>query len=152
MITCTRRLEFDAGHRVVGHETKCKHLHGHRYVVEITCALTIELTDTLGRVVDYGVIKERVGGWIDEHLDHGLILWDADRTLSVLRSLRVGGDEHQKIYLLHVNPTAENLAAHLLEKATELLPDDVTPIRVRVWETPNCYADAIDARHPAWLA
>ncbi|MEE8246777.1 MAG: 6-carboxytetrahydropterin synthase, partial [Alphaproteobacteria bacterium] len=35
--TVTRRLEIDAGHRVMTHGSKCRHLHGHRYVVEAVC-------------------------------------------------------------------------------------------------------------------
>ena len=32
----TRKLEFDAGHRVMNHESKCATCHGHRYVLEVT--------------------------------------------------------------------------------------------------------------------
>ncbi|MDP2056292.1 MAG: 6-carboxytetrahydropterin synthase, partial [Thiobacillus sp.] len=32
----TRRLEFDAGHRIPNHASQCRHLHGHRYALEIT--------------------------------------------------------------------------------------------------------------------
>jgi hypothetical protein len=32
----TRRLEFDAGHRIPDHASQCRHLHGHRYALEIT--------------------------------------------------------------------------------------------------------------------
>ena len=32
----TRRLEFDAGHRIPDHASQCRHLHGHRYVIEIS--------------------------------------------------------------------------------------------------------------------
>ena len=155
MITCTRSIEFDAGHRVVGHGSKCKHLHGHRYKVEITCAL-IAGTDKLGMVVDFGLVKELVGGWIDDHLDHGLILWDLDPLFKTFWSMRVDGPAlratsadvedygttPQKLYSMRVNPTAENLAAHLLEVATDLLPPEVKPLRVRVYETPNCWADS----------
>lgn len=55
MITCTRRLEWDAMHRIPRHESKCRAFHGHRYAAEITC-LAPEL-DSPGRVVDFGVVK-----------------------------------------------------------------------------------------------
>src|SRR5262245_52482042 len=69
---CTRKLEFDAGHRVLGHGGKCRHLHGHRYVAEVTCYA--EELDKLGFVVDFSVIKTVVGDWIDENFDHNMIL------------------------------------------------------------------------------
>ena len=49
MITCTRRLTFCAGHRVLGHESKCAHPHGHNYVVYVTAEA--EQLDDVGRVM-----------------------------------------------------------------------------------------------------
>ena len=54
--TCARRLEFDSGHRVLRHESKCRHVHGHRYVLELTCAAA--QLDDLGRVIDFGVTRQ----------------------------------------------------------------------------------------------
>src|SRR5271169_6402363 len=41
----TRRLEFDAGHRIPHHASLCKHLHGHRYAMEITLSGDIITTE-----------------------------------------------------------------------------------------------------------
>ena len=76
MITVTRRLEWDAMHRIPLHESKCRAFHGHRYAAEITC--TAPQLDDLGRVVDFGVIKQLVGSWIDDHWDHTAILMEGD--------------------------------------------------------------------------
>src|SRR5436853_739224 len=72
MITITRRFEFDYGHRVLGHEGKCRHLHGHRGVAEVTVQ-GLEL-DSLGRVIDFSVLKREVGEWIDNNWDHNILL------------------------------------------------------------------------------
>lgn len=139
MITCTRKVEFDAAHRVMNHESKCKMLHGHRYVVEATFAATG--LDDLGRVIDFGVIKERLNGWIDENWDHNTILWEKDRALGDVISKQIS----QKIFYLPTNPTAENMAQYLLEVVCrELFPEpNVKCTRIRLYETPNCYADAV---------
>lgn len=134
MVTITRRLEFDAAHRVLGHEGKCRFLHGHRYRVELTVKAT-EL-DSLGRVIDFGVIKEKVGGWIDDYLDHNLLLNRDDPQLSHLQKT-----EERLPYVMQGNPTAENIAKEICEKAVSLLPLELTVTNVRVFETPNCYAD-----------
>ena len=73
MMICTRKLEFDSAHRVMEHESKCKMLHGHRYVVEASFAAK-EL-DEIGRIIDFGLIREILGKWIDDNLDHNAILW-----------------------------------------------------------------------------
>jgi len=138
-ITCTRRVEFDAAHRVARHESKCKYIHGHRYVVEAT--FEAEHLDALGRVIDFGQIKEVLGNWIDEHWDHTLILGTEDKTLGESVAKQTG----QTVYYLPYNPTAENMAKYLLDAICPLLFKEtgVRCSRIRIWETPNCYADAL---------
>ena len=137
-ITCTRRLEFDAAHRVMRHESKCRYLHGHRYAVEVTVSAP-EL-DSLGRVVDFGVIKEKLGAWIDECWDHQAILWEDDQELGEAIAEKTG----QQIYYLPYNPTAENMARYLLEEVCpQLFLKPLITEKVTIWETPNCRAEAI---------
>lgn len=138
--TITRRLEFDAAHRVLHHESKCKHLHGHRYVALVT--VTAPGLDALGRVIDFSVVKQIIGSWIDENWDHNIILnsWDDfAKLLGVESWCKKNG---RNAYLLDAcNPTAEVLARELYQKTHKLLPAPITVIAVRLYETPNCYAD-----------
>jgi len=129
-----RRLEFDAGHRVLGHEGKCRHPHGHRYAVEIEVSAP-EL-DSIGRVIDFSIVKELLGGWIDENLDHAFLVSVEDEPLA--EALHSVGSN---VYTMMNNPTAENIAALLLLKATDLLRDLMVE-SVTVYETPNCRAVA----------
>ncbi len=135
-ITATRKIEFDAAHRVMLHESKCKNLHGHRYVVEVT-AQAPEL-DSLGRVVDFGVLKEKLGGWIDEKWDHQTILFAEDKPLGEAIAAQTG----QPIFYLPSNPTAENMANYLLKEICPTLfegPLKIVTITLR--ETPNCWVE-----------
>ena len=70
-------------HRIPRHESKCAAFHGHRYAAELTCLAPL---DDRGRVIDFGVVKERVGGWIDENWDHTAILQrdDPDPAIQLL--------------------------------------------------------------------
>ena len=134
MIICTRRIEFDAAHRVCEHESKCKNLHGHRYAVEASfCA---ESLDRLGRVVDFGVIREDLGAWIDENWDHTTILYEKDRKLGENIAEITG----QRIFYLPVNPTAENMADYLLREICPKLfaEKGVSCVSILLRETPNC--------------
>lgn len=137
-ISVGRRLQFCAGHRVFEHESKCRNLHGHNYVAIVEVE-PLRGLDPLGRVIDFGVIKRLFADWIEDHWDHGVILWSNDKeAIEAVRS--VSG---QKFYLLSENPTAENLAAHLLyEVAPRLLSDhQVLAHKVILWETENCFAE-----------
>lgn len=131
----TRKIEFDAGHRVYQHESKCNHVHGHRYVVEVECSGNL---DNLGRVVDFSVIKSSFGKWVDDNLDHGMLIYKKDPLAFEWMSGSMSGHKH---YIMDKNPTAENIAELLYYQAKVLLEKDGVNVRsVCVWETPNCHA------------
>ncbi len=138
MVTCTRRIEWDAMHRIPRHESKCRAFHGHRYVAEITCY--VPALDALGRVIDFGVVKERVGGWVDANWDHTAILQRTDPEAPPIAetNARMG----RPVYWTEQPPTAEVMVALLAEQAARLLADTgVTVTRIRLWETPNGSAE-----------
>jgi len=133
-----KRLEFDAAHRVMHHESKCRFLHGHRFYVTV-CVVPKKGLDGIGRVIDFSVLKRRLGGWLDENWDHQLILHREDKEL-----ISVTGEwcRNGKAYLLPYNPTAENLGRFLVE---EVCPDlfadcDIEVDIVVVDETPTSRA------------
>lgn len=147
--TITRRIEFDAGHRVYGHENKCANLHGHRYVAEITVSAS-EL-DSVSRVVDFSVIKSVIGKWIDDNWDHTLLLNTLDPLARMYYTNSTEGhdDINEKIFgpkepyfFYQVNPTAEVMARQLYNICVDH-PEltQLTIERVRIYETPNCWAD-----------
>lgn len=137
MIECTRRIEFDAGHRVVGHDKKCQYLHGHRYVLEVTIA-SAKLND-LGMVIDFGLLKTIIKDWIDENFDHTLILHKSDAELGAQIENWTG----QKVYYMELNPTSENIALHLKNDIIPtLFSDPIYKItKLKLYETPNCYVE-----------
>jgi len=138
MITCTRRIQFCAGHRVYGHEGHCKFVHGHNYVAFIT--VHAEKLDEVGRVIDFSCIKDKVGRWIEEHWDHGFIYWNADTEIDHMLD-RVPGT---KRFSLALNPTAENMAFYLLHYTCPdvLKGTNCQATKIVLWETENCYAEA----------
>ena len=164
MLTCTRRIQFCAGHRVMGHENKCAHLHGHNYVVEITASALLtprQLSgdaprtsdenglDSIGRVIDFTVLKERIGGWIERYWDHGFLLHKDDqaviKAIREFQRLAQGSPSQQKTFVAPFNPTAENMAYYLLHHLcpAELQGSHVVVTKVVVHETENCKAEAI---------
>lgn len=147
MITVTRRLEWDAAHRVLRHESKCSTLHGHRYVALVTC--TADELDDCDRVVDFSVVRERVGSWIDAHWDHTTLINKDDFSLRELverESSDMTGSRIPKRapFIFDGEPTAETIAEHLAVIAKQMLSDTgVRIVSVEVFETPNCSAKVI---------
>ena len=129
MYRVAREIHFCYGHRLLNYEGKCRHLHGHNGRAVIT--LAAEKLDPIGMVVDFSHIKAVVSAWIDETLDHKMLLHEKDPALPALRQLG------EPVYVMPANPTAENIA-RLIYNFTQ---DRGFPIvEVQVWETDNCFA------------
>lgn len=138
-ITCSRRLQFCSGHRVMNHESKCSNPHGHNYVVWIHAQS--EGLDALGRVIDFSVLKQKLGSWIDENWDHTFIAYEED--VELIRDL----EKHHKnkpIWIAPFNPTAENMADWLLRSVAPMVLKDsgIEVYHIELFETENCKADA----------
>lgn len=142
----TRRLEFDAGHRIPDHGSQCRHLHGHRYAIEITLSgAIIESAGSAanGMIMDFGEIKTIANRHLVESWDHAFLAYRHDTAVVDLLSRL---PDHKTV-LLDVVPTAENLAAVAFETLDPLYRDtygnNLRLERVRLYETPNCWADAL---------
>ena len=142
----TRRLEFDAGHRIPDHLSQCRHLHGHRYAIEITLSGDIiqsEGKSMHGMVMDFSEIKSLAKQHLVDAWDHAFLAYRGDTpVVAFLSSL----PDHKTV-LLDVVPTAENLAALAFSRLDAVYLDHygnhLRLERIRLYETPNCWADAL---------
>lgn len=129
MYRVTRQIDFCYGHRLIGYHGKCRHLHGHNGRAVIT--IESESLDELGMVLDFSEIKEVISGWIDDELDHRMILRQDDPVVSHLQDLG------EPLFLMDDNPTAENIARLIGDFA---VGKGYPVTRVDLWETPRCFA------------
>jgi 6-pyruvoyltetrahydropterin/6-carboxytetrahydropterin synthase len=129
MYRVTRELTFCYGHRLLNHDGKCRHLHGHNGRAVITLE-TADL-DALGMVVDFSRLKRGVGAWIDEALDHKMLLHKDDPALPFLRQ------QGEPVYVMDANPTAENIARLIYDVAAK---QGFPVVEVSLWETDTCCA------------
>jgi 6-pyruvoyltetrahydropterin/6-carboxytetrahydropterin synthase len=140
----TRRLEFDAGHRIPNHASQCRHLHGHRYALEVTLSGDIITTEGLseqGMVMDFSEVKRIAKEIVADVWDHAFLVYRGDHAVvNFLQTL----PEHKTV-VLEVPPTAENLAMiafNLLNSAyRDTYGTHLRLERVRLYETPNNWAD-----------
>lgn len=134
-----RKIHFCSGHRVHMHESKCATLHGHNYVAFFH-AEADEGLDSLGRVIDFSVLKEKIGSWIDLHWDHTTILYENDvETIKLVDQC----EKKKPLFILPVNPTAENMGEYLLRQVCPKVLEGtgVVVTKIVIWETENCYAE-----------
>ena len=140
----TTRMEFDSGHRIPNHKSSCKNLHGHRYAIEVTLKGNIidkENDSDYGMVMDFKDAKELIRKTIVEPWDHAFIVFEQDlEVINFLNTL----DDHKTVILKKV-PTAENMALIAMQLLKDSFQkkygEQITPVKVRLYETPNNWAD-----------
>ena len=139
--SAVRKIHFCYGHRVMNHESKCATLHGHNGVIWVHVSPIQEL-DALGRVVDFSVVKEAIGGWVDKHWDHTMIIFKDDlKTIELLSQ----APSFKGVFILDKNPTAENLAHYLLWNVCPSLlkGKGIIVHKIVFFETENCYVEQV---------
>ncbi len=142
----TTRLEFDAGHRIPSHKSQCKNLHGHRYAIEITLTGDIiaqENTSENGMVMDFSDVKAIAKKSVVDAWDHAFLVYEHDlEVLNFLNSL-----PNHKTVVFPTVPTAENMAAEafkiLKSQYQDTYGNHLKLEKVRLYETPNSWADAL---------
>lgn len=142
----TTRLEFDAGHRIPSHKSQCRNLHGHRYALEITLSgdiISQENSSENGMVMDFSDVKSIARQSVVDVWDHAFLVYKNDTViLDFLNTL----PDHKTVVMECV-PTAENLAAEafkiLKENYQDTFGNHLKLERVRLYETPNSWADAL---------
>ena len=144
----TTRMEFDSGHRIPNHKSTCRNLHGHRYALEVTITGDIideENISDFGMVMDFKDAKNLIKKVIVDEWDHAFIAFEKDHeVIDFLNSLK----NHKTVILERV-PTVENMAVTALELLScafnAEFGDSIRPIKVRLYETPNNWADALES-------
>jgi len=129
MYSVTKEIHFCYGHRLLNHQGKCRHLHGHNATAVIR--LESDKLDNLGMVCDFSDISDYIRAWIEEHLDHNMLLHEQD---PILPSLQAAGE---KFYVMQTNPTAENIAKLIFDQVAK---GDFPVVEVAIYETDSALA------------
>lgn len=144
MITITRKLEFDAGHRIPDHRSQCRNLHGHRYVLEITLAGEVSRESGAsdnGMVMDFADVKALANEHLVSVWDHAFLVYEGD---TAVRDFLATMPDHKTVVFDRV-PTVENLAAAAFDKLSGVFDAhygcDLRLVRLRLYETPNCWSE-----------
>ncbi len=129
MYRVTREIAFCYGHRLINYDGKCRHLHGHNG--RACVVLEGPELDARGMLVDFGEIKRQVQFWVDENLDHTMILCRNDPLLPLLN------ERGERVFVMEANPTAENIARLIFDHAAAA---GLPVVEVVLWETEKCSA------------
>lgn len=138
----TKTIQIDMGHRVPNHKSKCKNLHGHRYVIEVGVDDNVILEKGVsneGMVIDFGDLKEIMMTMIHDIYDHSFVMSTEDNLKKIF--LKLVEQEQQKIVFVPFVPTAENLSKHWYKTIEKKLLEKKIKLKyIKVWETPSSTA------------
>jgi len=122
MIQIGKIFRFEAAHSLPHHKGKCKHLHGHRWELEVRITGRVKIgknaeeNGNIGMIMDFGDLKKAVQHIIDSH-------------------------DHRHLNDVYANPTAETMVEAIAEKIEALLPNDATTLdMIKLWESEDNYA------------
>jgi 6-pyruvoyltetrahydropterin/6-carboxytetrahydropterin synthase len=144
MLTITRKLEFDAGHRIPDHKSQCRNLHGHRYTLEITligAVINVEGSSDNGMIMDFSDVKTLAKQHLVDVWDHAFLVYRKDDALCEF----LGSIPGHKTVIIDQIPTVENLAQTAFQILKAAYQDRYgTGLRLHklvLHETPNCWAE-----------
>jgi 6-pyruvoyltetrahydropterin/6-carboxytetrahydropterin synthase len=144
MITITRKLEFDAGHRIPDHKSQCRNLHGHRYTIEITLigdVIEEEGSSDNGMLMDFSDVKALANQHLVHLWDHAFLVYEKDKPM---RDFLASLPDHKTVVINKI-PTVENLARTAFDILKPVYRDrygtGLRLHRIVLHETPNCWAE-----------
>lgn len=138
MFSITKKIRFEAAHRLLNHAGKCRYLHGHSYVAEITVEAQT-LTSPSGMVMDFAEVKGLIMPWVDENWDHNILLGRGDPMLSLPTMYSIFNGRVP--YVFDGEPTVERMAKTLFMLVKSLSRDGVRVAAVRIHETETSWAE-----------
>ena len=120
----TKTIHFSYGHRLSDYEGECRNFHGHNGKAEIE--LSSDSLNQFGMVRDSREVNQVMKAWIDQTLDHKLILWKNDPLAALLKQ------QKEPFYEMETRPTAEAIAKLIYDVA---ISKGFPATRVTLWET-----------------
>jgi len=148
MLTITRKMEFDAGHRIPDHQSQCRNLHGHRYTLQITLVGEVVKQDGAsdnGMIMDFSDIKSLAQDHLVGLWDHAFLVYENDH---VIKDFLLTLPGHKTVVIDRV-PTVENLAQIAFDTLKAVYHGRygraLALQKITLYETPNCWAEINDA-------
>jgi 6-pyruvoyltetrahydropterin/6-carboxytetrahydropterin synthase len=128
-----KEFHWEMGHRLPEHFGLCKNIHGHSYKMIVVIEGNL---NEQGMVIDFYDVEKKINP-IVEKLDHSFMVKDDDMlTLEFLEKM------NSKKVVVDFESTVENICKYISgEIKSSKLPNNVSSLAVRVYETPDAYAE-----------
>lgn len=142
-IRLTKIFTFETAHALFGYDGKCKNIHGHSYKLHVTIVGQPNQEKNhpqLGMVMDFGDLKKIVNKIIVDPLDHAILL--NQNTEHKILGMQLREQGHRVIFTDY-QPTCENMLGDFADKIKKELPEDISLVKLKLYETENSYGEWI---------
>ena len=139
----SKEVEFDTGHRVPDHQSKCRNPHGHRYRLRATCEGDVVNENGAadnGMLVDFSDLKGWMTEFVHDVYDHAFVVYGGDTSMR----MALLSDPDWKVVVVPFTPTAENLARSIFDTLASIIEThwrgNLRLSKIELWETPTSVA------------
>jgi 6-pyruvoyltetrahydropterin/6-carboxytetrahydropterin synthase len=132
MICITKKIEFEAAHRLSNYSGACSQIHGHTYKLEVTLCGPIDPETDM--IMDFKNLKLILRNTVLSHFDHSLILKDNPENRMIF------ADYSGKVTWMETEPTAERMIEWIVREVSRILPQGLALTKLKLYETSGSYA------------
>lgn len=137
-VRITKEFRFEGAHSLLNYDGKCKHIHGHSYILYVTVKGKINIDSSspkTGMVVDFSDLKSIVNKNIVDIFDHALVLNKKSPITDLI------SDNYKNVIVVDFQPTSENLVCYFANILKEKLPNSIELFSIRLYETASSFVE-----------
>lgn len=137
-VRVTKEFRFEGAHALLNYDGKCRHIHGHSYILYVTVKGTPANNPASpkdGMIMDFTDLKAIVNNNIVNKFDHALVLRSDAKLVEEIAL------EYENIIVVDFQPTCENLISYFAEVIKKHLPKEVELHSIKLYETATSYVE-----------
>ncbi len=140
-IRITKQFSFETGHALYGYDGKCKNVHGHSYILNVT-VIGKPIADSknvkFGMVIDFSDLKKIVKEEIVNVFDHATVFNKNTPHVELAKELK---DRDHNVLLVDYQPTSEMMVIDFAAKIKKRLPNTIKLHSLKLQETRSSFAE-----------
>ncbi|MEG0517772.1 MAG: 6-carboxytetrahydropterin synthase [Bacteroidales bacterium] len=137
-VRVTKEFRFEGAHALLNYDGKCRHIHGHSYILYVTVKGTPANNPASakdGMIMDFTDLKAIVNSNIVDKFDHALVLRSSAKLVEEIAR------DYENIVVVDFQPTCENLISYFAEVIKKHLPKEVELYSIKLYETATSYVE-----------
>ena len=137
-IRITKEFRYEGAHALFNYDGKCKHIHGHSYILYVTLKGSAANTPGEpkdGMLIDFTDLKAIINKYIIDRFDHALVLKKGAALAEEI------GEAYDNVIITDFQPTCENLICYFADEIKDKFPKGIDLYSLKLYETATSYVE-----------